>query len=162
METLEATSVGKPETLEEDPNEDNAETSSKQPVSSFAVGGAVSSENTAAVEKLSLTCNSLQTQVEQLHSSLSGVIRFMSAFNNPNQGDGRTRHSSSTSTTQDTTFSFHGVTGGPASLPPSMFASMAASATALFDANQTPVLAGQQENFASLPPNLWQRQQSQV
>ena len=33
-----------------------------------------------AVEALSKTCNSLQTQVEQLQSSLVGVMQFMSNF----------------------------------------------------------------------------------
>ena len=37
-------------------------------------------EQVQAVEALSKTCNNLQSQVEQLQSSLAGVMHFMSAF----------------------------------------------------------------------------------
>ena len=40
-------------------------------------------EQVQAVEALSKTCNSLQSQVEQLQSSLAGVMHFMSAFQQP-------------------------------------------------------------------------------
>lgn len=81
--------------------------------------------NMETIHKLNLTCNGLQTQVEQLQSSLNGVLKFMSAFSSNME---RTRHSSSTSTTQDTaSFQFYhtpSATGPPNSLPPSLFSSM--------------------------------------
>ena len=40
-------------------------------------------EQVQAVEALSKTCNSLQSQVVQLQSSLAGVMHFMSAFQQP-------------------------------------------------------------------------------
>ena len=50
------------------------------------------------MEALSKTCNSLQSQVEQLQSSLMGVMQFMSNFqDHPNAGSGRHRHSSNES-----------------------------------------------------------------
>merc|ERR1712018_1076293 len=39
-----------------------------------------SGEGAAAIDALNKTCSSLQAQVEQLQSSLSGVMQFMSAF----------------------------------------------------------------------------------
>ena len=78
METLEATVVSKPnphtEQVEEKTEKNDIRSGEKQ-----CSGANV--ENTSAVERLSVTCNSLQTQVEQLQSSLNGVITFMSAFN---------------------------------------------------------------------------------
>ena len=78
METLEATVVSKPnpltEQLEEKTEKNDIGSGEKQ-----CSGANV--ENTAAVERLSVTCNSLQTQVEQLQLSLNGVITFMSTFN---------------------------------------------------------------------------------
>ena len=50
-----------------------------------------------AVEALSKTCNSLQTQVEQLQSSLAGVVQFMSNFQQPQSTPNRNRHSSNES-----------------------------------------------------------------
>lgn len=84
------------------------------------------SEDTDAVKRLNDTCNSLQSQVEQLQSSLTGMMRFMSSISanmeHIQQHSNRTRHSSSTSTNHDTpSFQFY---SGPGSLPPSMFASM--------------------------------------
>ena len=57
-------------------------------------------EQVQAVEALSKTCNSLQSQVVQLQSSLAGVMHFMSAFQQPpatlieQQPHSRGRHSS--------------------------------------------------------------------
>ena len=56
-------------------------------------------EQVQAVEALSKTCNSLQSQVVQLQSSLAGVMHFMSAFQQPSatlieQQPSRGRHSS--------------------------------------------------------------------
>ena len=55
-------------------------------------------EQVQAVEALSKTCNSLQSQVVQLQSSLAGVMHFMSAFQQPSatliEQPSRGRHSS--------------------------------------------------------------------
>ena len=66
-----------------------------------------------AVEALSKTCNSLQSQVEQLQSSLMGVMQFMSNFQEP--PNSRQRHSSN----ESSSVSFFQMTQsvGPMSLP---------------------------------------------
>ena len=67
-----------------------------------------------AVEALSKTCNSLQSQVEQLQSSLMGVMQFMSNFQDA-PGSQRQRHSSN----ESSSVSFFQMTQsvGPMSLP---------------------------------------------
>ena len=60
-----------------------------------------------AIDALNRTCSSLQNQVEQLQSSLTGVMQFMSAFSSlevseMTQNKVRTRHSSSGTSTQET------------------------------------------------------------
>ncbi len=143
METLEATAVSsKADTL---PEVTEGFEAGEGSCSTRATNASTSD---AAVEKLGATCAALQTQVEQLQTSLGGVIKFMSAFNPHHE---RVRHHSSSADPSD---GAETVTAGPASLPPSMFASMAASAT--FDPNQTPVQQGQDNQFSSLPPSVWQ------
>ena len=86
-------------------------------------GSSGSSADPAVVRRLNDTCNSLQSQVEQLQTSLNGVMKFMTSMSE-SMHQSRTRHSSSTSTTQDTTsFQFYPTPTGPQSLPPSMFTS---------------------------------------
>ncbi len=96
METLEATAgSGKAPKDEERRNSEEKDSATDKLVTSEA-----------ALQKLNETCNSLQAQVEQLQNSLTGVVRFMSSFTTA-EGP-RSRHSSSTSTTQDTaSFQFH-------------------------------------------------------
>ena len=68
------------------------------------------------MEALSKTCNSLQSQVEQLQSSLMGVMQFMSNFqDHPGAGGTRQRHSSN----ESSSVSFFQMTQsvGPMSLP---------------------------------------------
>ena len=69
------------------------------------------------MEALSKTCNSLQSQVEQLQSSLMGVMQFMSNFQDPPGAGGgsRQRHSSN----ESSSVSFFQMTQsvGPMSLP---------------------------------------------
>ena len=106
-------------------------------------------EKDIAVQRLGQTCQNLQDQVEQLQSSLNGMMRFMSAMNANmelmHQSSLRTRHSSSTSTTQDNSFQFY---AGPGSLPPSMFTSVVEQSGNL--------QSGQESNhqFVSLPMNI--------
>ena len=62
-----------------------------------------------ALDALNKTCSSLQNQVEQLQSSLTGVMQFMSAFSSLEVSEMagnkiRTRHSSSTSTQETVSF----------------------------------------------------------
>ena len=81
METLEATVASKPEPILEK-QEEKSEGIKRNDLGleEKSNSGTVNVENTEAVERLSATCNSLQTQVEQLQSSLQGVITFMSSF----------------------------------------------------------------------------------
>ena len=65
-----------------------------------------------ALDTLNKTCSSLQSQVEQLQSSLTGVMQFMSAFSSLDVSEmtgnkNRTRHSSSTSTQETLSFAYH-------------------------------------------------------
>ena len=65
-----------------------------------------------ALDTLNKTCSSLQNQVEQLQSSLTGVMQFMSAFSSLDVSEmagnkNRTRHSSSTSTQETLSFAYH-------------------------------------------------------
>ncbi|TRY76503.1 hypothetical protein TCAL_15981, partial [Tigriopus californicus] len=118
METLEATAGNNGS------NSSNLLTPAKSTPSSEGLKSP-KTPNMETIHKLNLTCNGLQTQVEQLQSSLNGVLKFMSAFSSNIE---RTRHSSSTSTTQDTaSFQFYhtpSATAAPTSLPPSLFSSM--------------------------------------
>ena len=65
-----------------------------------------------ALDTLNKTCSSLQNQVEQLQSSLTGVMQFMSAFSSLEVSEmagtkTRTRHSSSTSTQETISFPYN-------------------------------------------------------
>ena len=65
-----------------------------------------------ALDTLNKTCSNLQNQVEQLQSSLTGVMQFMSAFSSLDVSEmtgskNRTRHSSSTSTQETLSFAYH-------------------------------------------------------
>ena len=74
-------------------------------------GGTSDQQAPQAIEALNKTCSNLQSQVEQLQSSLSGVMQFMSAFSSLDVSEmtrsskNRTRHSSSTSTQETLSFS---------------------------------------------------------
>ena len=85
METLEATVVSKPDPILEQREEKSEGIKRNDQGLAENSYSEVNVENTEAVERLSLTCNSLQTQVEQLQSSLKGVITFMSSFNKVNK-----------------------------------------------------------------------------
>jgi len=153
METLEATVVSKPDPILEQREEKSEGIKRNDQGLAENSYSEVNVENTEAVERLSLTCNSLQTQVEQLQSSLKGVITFMSSFNK-NSAE-RIRHSSETNEATD--FLCRSTSdSGPASLPPAMFMTMPQSSITS-DPNRTPV---QQESFSSPVPNLWQRTQA--
>ena len=84
METLEATVASKPDPIPEHREEKSEGMKRNDKESAEKWHSEVNVENTEAVERLSATCNSLQTQVEQLQSSLQGVITFMSSFNKVN------------------------------------------------------------------------------
>ena len=85
METLEATVASKPDPILEQREQKSEGIKKNDQVSEEkSYSEVVNVENTVAVERLSATCNSLQTQVEQLQSSLKGVITFMSSFNTVN------------------------------------------------------------------------------
>ena len=100
-------------------------------------------QNQEAIQALNQTCSNLQCQVEQLQSSLSGVMQFMTAFSSLEVNDdqskryrdfffrqtarhqtfffsfrSRTRHSSSTSTQETLSFCYvsGGSKGGPTDL----------------------------------------------
>ena len=85
METLEATVASKPDPIPEHREEKSEGMKRNDKESAEKWHSEVNVENTEAVERLSATCNSLQTQVEQLQSSLQGVITFMSSFNKVNK-----------------------------------------------------------------------------
>ncbi len=120
METLEATSGGTAGSAM-----DNMMMAQSMPANVLA-----SSLENNPVEVLSQTCNNLQGQVEQLQSSLAGVMSFMqNTFNNPAmpmgmgmsmsmmatsqpqqqplQYQSRTRHSSTASTTDTVSFNYY-------------------------------------------------------
>lgn len=102
METLHATAGITPspslQTLKNQENSDLVSMAQSMPAS--VLGGQLNEVH--AVEALSKTCNSLQSQVEQLQSSLVGVMQFMSNFQHlQDQPQGvyqpRNRHSSNES-----------------------------------------------------------------
>ena len=70
-----------------------------------------------AVEALSKTCNSLQSQVEQLQSSLMGVMQFMSNFQDSGGPPGSQRHRHSSNESSSVSFFQMTQSVGPMSLP---------------------------------------------
>ena len=67
-------------------NNQNMAVSMAQSMPASVLAGQLNEVN--AVEALSKTCNSLQSQVEQLQSSLVGVMQFMSNFHHSGGGGG--------------------------------------------------------------------------
>merc|ERR1719491_1659113 len=67
-------------------NNQNIAVSMAQSMPASVLAGQLNEVN--AVEALSKTCNSLQSQVEQLQSSLVGVMQFMSNFHHSGGGSG--------------------------------------------------------------------------
>ena len=67
-------------------NNQNMAVSMAQSMPASVLAGQLNEVN--AVEALSKTCNSLQSQVEQLQSSLVGVMQFMSNFHHSGGGSG--------------------------------------------------------------------------
>lgn len=117
METLQATAGVSPQKPQ-----DSGVVSMAQSMPASVLCGQLNTEVTA-VESLSKTCNSLQNQVEQLQSSLVGVMQFMSNFQQPQepQPHMRQRHSSNESSSfsyfQPIQMTQSCLPSGPMSLP---------------------------------------------
>ncbi len=112
METLEATAGGGGGGAKESSTEGAASEMSK---SEHHLQQQQQRQSDSAVMKLSETCANLQSQVEQLQSSLTGVVRFMSSFASASDSNLHLRRDSdSTSTCTQDTASFHYF--GPASI----------------------------------------------
>lgn len=122
METLEATAGPQQQLTSIEESKDNNSMMMAQSMPASVMSGQLADDN--VVENLSKTCNNLQNQVEQLQSSLSGVMQFMSAFSSVDVQQQRTRNSSTASTADTVSFSYYhhqplmAQSMGPMSLPP--------------------------------------------